>query len=113
MAPEPQRIAQARRLAELALAHLRALLLDAVVERDGPLCVYCRVETILQPAPSQRYRERTLDHIVPKSRGGADTLENCVLACRSCNARKGTRPVRQYAPRALSRMSEDGMKCQG
>ena len=100
---EPRRIAQARRLVEQSTAHLRGLLLDAVVERDGPLCAYCGVVTTTDPPSATRHVERTLDHVVPQSRGGTDTLENCVVACRSCNARKGVRPVLQYAPRGVGK----------
>lgn len=33
----------------------------------------------------------TLDHIVPKARGGSDSWENLVCACTSCNNKKGDR----------------------
>jgi len=35
--------------------------------------------------------ELTIDHVIPRSRGGTSTWENCVTACRSCNARKANR----------------------
>jgi 5-methylcytosine-specific restriction endonuclease McrA len=35
--------------------------------------------------------ELTLDHVLPRSRGGASTWENLVAACRRCNNRKGDR----------------------
>ncbi|MFC0042552.1 HNH endonuclease [Actinomadura rayongensis] len=34
-------------------------------------------------------RGHTIDHVLPQSRGGADTWENTVLACGKCNNRKG------------------------
>ena len=37
--------------------------------------------------------EMTLDHVVPLSRGGAHTPENLRPAHRSCNSRKGTKPL--------------------
>lgn len=49
--------------------------------RDGHICMYCGghfSDTIL-----------TRDHIVPLSRGGQDTWENVVAACRRCNQHKG------------------------
>lgn len=53
----------------------------AVRERDGQRCRYC--------ASTEGPFE--LDHIVPHSRGGADTVSNLVVACRVCNARKSDR----------------------
>lgn len=35
----------------------------------------------------------TLDHIVPLAEGGAHSIENCQILCRSCNSRKGTQTI--------------------
>lgn len=51
-----------------------------VMVRDGHKCVYC----------GSRYN-LTIDHMVPASRGGATTFENCVTSCRSCNNKKGSK----------------------
>jgi 5-methylcytosine-specific restriction endonuclease McrA len=51
----------------------------AVFVRDNFECQYCG-----RPAEN-------VDHIVPKSRGGAHTWDNVVAACRPCNARKENR----------------------
>lgn len=66
-----------------------------VLRRDGERCAYCgRAAT-------------TVDHIVPRSRGGEDTWENLVACCIRCNNAKGDRSlaatgwtlrVRPYAP---------------
>lgn len=37
------------------------------------------------------YRFPELDHVLPRSRGGSDSLHNLVLACGPCNGRKGAR----------------------
>ena len=50
-----------------------------VLRRDGRRCAYCS------------RRADTIDHVVPRSRGGGHTWENCVAACRTCNARKADR----------------------
>jgi 5-methylcytosine-specific restriction endonuclease McrA len=47
--------------------------------RDDYTCQYC----------GSRARDLTLDHVVPKHRGGGHTWDNLVSACRSCNHRKG------------------------
>ena len=48
--------------------------------RDEGKCGYCG-KRISQ-------KEATVDHIIPKSRGGLNIWENVVLACRSCNCKK-------------------------
>ena len=37
----------------------------------------------------------TIDHVVPKSRGGKSTFENCVTSCKPCNHRKGHRSCQE------------------
>jgi 5-methylcytosine-specific restriction endonuclease McrA len=54
---------------------------EGVFARDGWRCVYCGVSP----------RELTLDHVVPRIRGGTQTWENLVTACRPCNHRKAGR----------------------
>ena len=51
--------------------------------RDSNTCQYCG----RRHDPS----ELTLDHVVPRSRGGVSSWENLVLACVECNDRKGSR----------------------
>lgn len=51
-----------------------------VYERDNFTCVKCG---------SRRYL--SIDHILPKSKGGKTTLENCQTLCRKCNSSKGTK----------------------
>lgn len=47
-------------------------------------CAYCG-------AVFQSGRDKTLDHVVPLSRGGMHSILNVVIACRACNTRKGGR----------------------
>ena len=51
-----------------------------IFKRDRFTCQYCG----MQPVAS----ELTIDHVLPRSRGGQSTWKNCVLACLSCNHRK-------------------------
>lgn len=37
----------------------------------------------------------SVDHVLPRSRGGTTSWENCVLACVGCNARKGNRTLKE------------------
>ena len=50
-----------------------------IFKRDNYLCQYC----------GKNIKPLTLDHVVPKKKGGRDTWENLVAACGKCNARKG------------------------
>ena len=51
--------------------------------RDRQVCAYCTGRFPLD--------DLTREHIVPTSRGGADTWMNCITACRACNGHKGNR----------------------
>jgi 5-methylcytosine-specific restriction endonuclease McrA len=54
--------------------------LRALIARDGAACAYCA-----------KRAATSIDHIVPRSRGGAHTWENTCAACRPCNSRKADR----------------------
>ena len=58
-----------------------------VFKRDHSTCQYCGVRPGTQ--------ELTLDHVLPRSRQGATTWENCVLAGVACNAKKANRTPEQ------------------
>lgn len=51
-----------------------------IFKRDRYTCQYCGK----QPGPE----ELTIDHVMPRSRGGTSTWDNCLLACVECNKRK-------------------------
>jgi len=56
-----------------------------VLIRDGFKCVYCGHDS----------RRLTIDHIIPKSRNGRTTFENCVSSCKPCNNKKGGKTPRE------------------
>lgn len=51
---------------------------SAIYKRDGNKCQYCGSTKHL-----------TIDHIIPRSKGGGDTWLNLVVACSTCNTKKG------------------------
>src|SRR5881409_3007512 len=53
----------------------------ALFARDGWQCVYCGTSS----------GRLTLDHVLPRSRGGESIWENVVTSCAPCNLRKGNR----------------------
>ncbi len=65
---------------------------DAERAASGNRCRLCGVETTRQPRPTQS----NIDHAVPRSRGGANTLENAQNTCRTCNLRKGARTTEEF-----------------
>lgn len=65
----------------------------AIYLRDGFCCQYCGTD--LEGAAAE---EVTLDHLVPRIKGGSNAENNLVTACRSCNSSRQDRPWRQYAP---------------
>lgn len=55
-----------------------------VMRRDSFICQYCGKKSSL-----------TIDHVVPKSRGGGDTWENLTTACERCNVKKGNQTPKE------------------
>lgn len=64
-----------------------------IFARDSNRCQYCgkRFSTV----------ELSLDHVIPRSHGGATTWENIVCACHRCNVRKGGRTPAQASLRLI------------
>ena len=65
-------------------AHRRKITRRAVFARDGWTCQYCGSRSDL-----------TVDHVIPRSKGGDSSWENIVASCAPCNRRKGDRLPRQ------------------
>lgn len=55
-----------------------------IFKRDSNKCQYCGST-----------HQLTIDHVIPRSRGGKDTWENLVTACSECNLKKGDRTPRE------------------
>lgn len=54
-----------------------------ILRRDSRVCAYC-----LRPAA-------TVDHVVPRSKGGGSSWENLVACCSPCNMRKGNKTLEE------------------
>ena len=61
-----------------------------ILERDGHHCVWCR-----RPLTADS-RLASLEHVVPRLKGGPAWLDNEVAACRSCNRSRGHRSPTAY-----------------
>ena len=66
-------------------AHRRKITRRAVLARDSWTCQYC----------GSTKSGLTVDHVIPRSRGGKSVWENIVAACATCNRRKGNRLPRE------------------
>ena len=79
-------------------AHSRKITRRAIFARDGWACQYCGSER----------GTLTIDHVIPRSKGGTSSWDNIVTCCAPCNRRKGDRLPRQanmhprHAPRPPS-----------
>jgi 5-methylcytosine-specific restriction endonuclease McrA len=68
--------------------HRRKITRRAVFARDNWTCQYCGARSQL-----------TVDHVVPRSKGGPSTWDNIVASCAPCNRRKGDALPRQAGMR--------------
>jgi 5-methylcytosine-specific restriction endonuclease McrA len=67
--------------------HRRKITRKAVLARDAYTCQYCGREA----------GGLTVDHVIPRSRGGASDWENIVASCAPCNRKKGNRLPREVS----------------
>jgi hypothetical protein len=62
---------------------------ERVFARDGNACVFCGCQVTAA--------NRTIDHLIPLALGGLDEITNYVTACRTCNERKGSMNLPDFA----------------
>ena len=81
--------------------HRRKITRKAVLARDSWTCQYC----------GQRKPGLTVDHVIPRSRGGTSAWDNIVASCASCNRRKGNHLPREVEmhPRRREAARPDGL----
>ena len=70
--------------------HRRKITRRAVFARDGWACQYCGSRSNL-----------TVDHVIPRSKGGSSSWDNIVASCAPCNRRKGNTLLRQSGMQLL------------
>lgn len=57
---------------------------DIVLHRDGYVCKYCKE------------KGSTIDHVIPRSKGGKTSVINLVCACEECNKEKGNLSLEEF-----------------
>ncbi len=78
--------------------HRRKITRKAVLARDAYTCQYCGHEAA----------GLTVDHVIPRSRGGQSVWENIVASCAPCNRKKGNRLPREVKMHPASRPKPPG-----
>ena len=93
--------------------------IDLMGVGDVAACAYCSVALVIQEQPPRGsaaeavfidpydpesplldgYEFATVDHVIPRTKGGQDVIENVVLACWPCNQSKGNRLLGQWKGR--------------
>lgn len=69
--------------------------------RDGFECAYCPTTLTLDTT--------TIDHIIPQSKGGPTTWENCISSCTQCNGDKADHnPIGKYKPKKKAKVPTFG-----
>ena len=61
---------------------------EAVYDRFKGICHWCGRRTVFQRGPNSDPLCATVDHVIPRYRGGGNAKENLVLACNTCNQRR-------------------------
>ena len=84
-------MARAKAVRATVRARWRAWRIAASNRSAASTCFYCGA-SFEEIGP----RHRTVDHRIPKSRGGSDALRNLVFACFSCNQRKRDRSEDEF-----------------
>ena len=78
--------------------HRRKITRKAVLARDAYTCQYCGREA----------SSLTVDHVIPRSRGGESVWENIVASCAPCNRKKGNRLPREVSMHPATRPRPPG-----
>lgn len=85
---EPEQFGDEPRILPFVLSRRAYKLYRDKLWRRNPHCAYCGRGVKLAVA--------TLDHVVPRSQGGADTPSNLVLCCELCNKAKASRSLAEW-----------------
>lgn len=67
---------------------------NVIYKRDGHKCQYCGST-----------KDLTIDHVIPRSKGGLDSWENMVACCSPCNTKKGNKTLEQIGMRLIKQPS--------
>jgi len=89
-------VAHRRRAREVRGGSFTAAEWNALVQAYRGLCAYCGAAGAVQ-----------VDHRIPLSRGGTNTIDNILPACRRCNCRKASMTEKEFRARLASERDRD------
>ena len=73
---------------------------EYLLDKWGRKCAYCgKTDVALQ-----------LEHIVPKSRGGTNSVSNLTLACKTCNVKKGDQTAEEFGHPTIKQQAKKTLK---
>jgi 5-methylcytosine-specific restriction endonuclease McrA len=65
---------------------------EAIWQRDGYKCHYCKLDMSYMKNVKRTSRcIITVEHLIPKAKGGSNERSNLVTCCEPCNKREGSR----------------------
>jgi hypothetical protein len=73
---------------------------DQARSESGNKCVFCGKSTTRESGPTQS----NIDHSIPKSQGGNNTIQNAQNTCRTCNLQKGAQTSMQFIKNVFSKL---------
>lgn len=65
-------------------------------QRQKGLCYWCGCKTLLPQSgkAEKTHRTATIDHVIPRAKGGSNQPDNCVMACDACNSMRNELDLR-------------------
>lgn len=73
---------------------------EYLLEKFGRKCVYCGATNV----PLE------IDHVIPKSRGGTDRIDNLVIACHECNQKKGNKTAEEFGHPEIQQLVKEPLR---
>jgi len=83
--PKDRKPQDSRRIHDLSGLEIRHLLGN----RDGWICCWCKRLLLPEGSRHTRAGAATIEHVIPRNKGGSHSWDNLALACFECNQRRG------------------------
>lgn len=70
-----------------------------LAEAQNWKCCWCGCQTVDEP---QKANSATIEHVIPKARGGTDDWDNLAMSCQRCNTKRAIAGVDEFLKFAIS-----------